>query len=408
MTTDDGPVLALNDHRARPRRGGRAGPRRAREGGLRRPLRHRRAGDDEGEARRRHRALRHPRRLQPAARRSARSRPSRSSASSCRATSIVYERDGATHVSAVDAARMLSLVGNEELEPRRSRGPRPPRARRPVADRQTPTSLPGGPMILKQYYLGCLAHASYLVGDEGARVAAVVDPQRDVDQYLADAEAAGLRDPLRVPHPLPRRLRRGPPRAARPGRRRRSASAPAARPSTQSGRSRPATRSSSARRCGSRSSRRPGHSPESISILVYDRRAGARTPVRRADRRHAVRRRRRPPRPARRARLDAPRSSARCSTTRSSEQLLPLPDETLVYPAHGAGSLCGKNLERGDRLDDRRQQRRYNYALQPMSEGGVHPDRHGRPARRARLLHVRRRPQHEGAPDARARRSSAS
>src|SRR5215475_2106599 len=48
-------------------------------------------------------------------------------------------------------------------------------------------------MILKQFYLGCLAHASYLIGDEQSGVAAVVDPQRDVDQYLAFAEQYGLR-----------------------------------------------------------------------------------------------------------------------------------------------------------------------------------------------------------------------
>ncbi len=47
-------------------------------------------------------------------------------------------------------------------------------------------------MILKQYYLGCLAHASYLVADEASRTAAVVDPQRDIDLYLADAEAHGV------------------------------------------------------------------------------------------------------------------------------------------------------------------------------------------------------------------------
>ena len=47
-------------------------------------------------------------------------------------------------------------------------------------------------MILKQYYLGCLAHASYLVADEDTRTAAVIDPQRDVDVYLADAEAYGV------------------------------------------------------------------------------------------------------------------------------------------------------------------------------------------------------------------------
>src|SRR5207253_31966 len=47
-------------------------------------------------------------------------------------------------------------------------------------------------MILTRYYLGCLAHASYLIGDEASRTAAVVDPQRDVDQYLADADRLGL------------------------------------------------------------------------------------------------------------------------------------------------------------------------------------------------------------------------
>ena len=47
-------------------------------------------------------------------------------------------------------------------------------------------------MILKQYYLGCLAHASYLVADEDSQTAAVIDPQRDIDVYLADAEAYGV------------------------------------------------------------------------------------------------------------------------------------------------------------------------------------------------------------------------
>ena len=45
-------------------------------------------------------------------------------------------------------------------------------------------------MIFKQFYLGCLAHASYLIGDAGE--AAVVDPRRDVDEYLAEAHAQGL------------------------------------------------------------------------------------------------------------------------------------------------------------------------------------------------------------------------
>src|SRR5262247_4144252 len=48
-------------------------------------------------------------------------------------------------------------------------------------------------MILQQFYLNCLAHASYLVGDERSRIAAVVDPQRDIDQYLAFARERDLR-----------------------------------------------------------------------------------------------------------------------------------------------------------------------------------------------------------------------
>src|SRR5262245_31206264 len=48
-------------------------------------------------------------------------------------------------------------------------------------------------MILKQFYLNCLAHASYVVGDEQSGVAAVVDPQRDIAQYLAFAQERNLR-----------------------------------------------------------------------------------------------------------------------------------------------------------------------------------------------------------------------
>src|SRR6202789_1757889 len=48
-------------------------------------------------------------------------------------------------------------------------------------------------MILNQYYLGCLAHASYLLGDEFSSTAIIVDPQRDIQQYLDDAEKFGLK-----------------------------------------------------------------------------------------------------------------------------------------------------------------------------------------------------------------------
>src|SRR4026207_1069256 len=48
-------------------------------------------------------------------------------------------------------------------------------------------------MILHQFYLNCLAHASYLIGDEQSGIAAVVDPQRDIAQYLAFADEHHLR-----------------------------------------------------------------------------------------------------------------------------------------------------------------------------------------------------------------------
>src|SRR5262245_3485311 len=47
-------------------------------------------------------------------------------------------------------------------------------------------------MILKQYYLNCLAHASYLIGDQSSGAAVIVDPQRDIDAYLEDASKNGL------------------------------------------------------------------------------------------------------------------------------------------------------------------------------------------------------------------------
>src|ERR1700752_581541 len=47
-------------------------------------------------------------------------------------------------------------------------------------------------MILKQFYLPCLAHASYVIGDEQTGTAAVVDPQRDTDQYIAFAAEHAL------------------------------------------------------------------------------------------------------------------------------------------------------------------------------------------------------------------------
>ena len=46
-------------------------------------------------------------------------------------------------------------------------------------------------MQVQQYCLSCISHVSYLITDEKSRTAAVVDPQRDIEQYLQDAAGAG-------------------------------------------------------------------------------------------------------------------------------------------------------------------------------------------------------------------------
>ena len=61
------------------------------------------------------------------------------------------------------------------------------------------------PVQVERFYLGCLAHASYMVGSEG--VAAVIDPQRDVDIYLEAAARNGVEDRTYYRDPRPCRLR---------------------------------------------------------------------------------------------------------------------------------------------------------------------------------------------------------
>jgi len=217
-------------------------------------------------------------------------------------------------------------------------------------------------MILKQYFLGCLAHASYLIADEETRTAAVVDPQRDIEQYLEDARQQGVE--IRhvflthfhadfVAGHLELRNRVG----ARIclGARAEAEYAFAAMKDgdvLEFGKVRLKVLET------------PGHTPEAISILVYDLAKDERNP-------HAV--------------LtgdtlfigDVGRPDLMASVGVSAselagmlydslrQKLLILPDETLVYPAHGAGSMCGKNLS-SETVSTIGVQRRYNYALQPM------------------------------------------
>ena len=219
-------------------------------------------------------------------------------------------------------------------------------------------------MIFKQFYLSCLAHASYLIGDEQTGTAAVVDPQRDIDQYLAFAAEHGLKirhvflthfhADFLAGH-LELRDRAGATiylgAAAKAG----YAFTPLRDgESVEFGRVRLKILET------------PGHTPESISILVYDLNVAT-------DRPHAV--------------LtgdtlfigDVGRPDLRAALGWSATELggmlfdslhgklLKLPDESLVYPAHGAGSLCGKALSK-ETVSTLGEQRRVNYALQPMSK----------------------------------------
>jgi len=219
-------------------------------------------------------------------------------------------------------------------------------------------------MILKQYYLGCLAHASYLLGDEASATGIVVDPQRDIQQYLKDAETFGLQ--IRhvflshfhadfVAGHLELRDRCG--------------------ATIHLGAQAKAEYAFAAMKDGDTLDfpgmrlqilETPGHTIESISILVFDLAKDAVKPyaVLTGDTLFIG---------------DVGRPDLRASLGWTADdlgahlydsihnKLLPLPDETLVYPAHGAGSLCGKKLS-SDTVSSLGDQRRLNYALQPMSK----------------------------------------
>ncbi len=219
-------------------------------------------------------------------------------------------------------------------------------------------------MILEQYYLNCLAHASYLIGDRETCTAAVVDPQRDVERYLEAARRQGLQ--IRhvflshfhadfIAGHLELRDRSG------------AKIYLGARAQAEYGFT--PMKDGDILEFGKvrlKVFETPGHTPESISILVYDLERDQRHPyaVLTGDTLFIGD----VGRPDLRASLGwSPAELARLLYVSLSTKLLGLPDTTLVYPAHGAGSLCGKNIstETVSTIGD---QRRSNYALQPMSQ----------------------------------------
>lgn len=219
-------------------------------------------------------------------------------------------------------------------------------------------------MILKQFYLNCLAHASYLVGDEETGTAAVVDPQRDIDGYLAFASENGLK----IAHVFLTHFHADFIAGHLELRDRTGAAIYLGAAARAEYEFRPLHDGDAVEfgRVRLTALETPGHTPESICLLVYDLAESATAPravltgdtlfvgdVGRPDLRAAL------------GWSATDLGALLYSSLRG--KLLPLPDASLVYPAHGAGSLCGKAISK-ETVSTIGEQRASNYALQPMSQ----------------------------------------
>src|ERR1700751_2185840 len=203
-------------------------------------------------------------------------------------------------------------------------------------------------MIFTQHYLDCLSQGSYLIGDETSGRAVVVDPRRDIDEYLSEAAEHGLRIERVIETHIPADFLSG-----------------------------PLARAAAAVECEVEPLRdgqqislgqvtleilaTPGHTPESICVVVYEH-SNDEVPygVLTGDTLFVG---------------DVGRPDLLAGTGLSAEKLaralheslhdklLKLPDATRVFPAHGAGSACGKQLS-SETSSTIGEQRRTNYALQ--------------------------------------------
>ncbi|HEX7166948.1 MAG TPA: rhodanese-like domain-containing protein [Acidimicrobiales bacterium] len=217
-------------------------------------------------------------------------------------------------------------------------------------------------MILSQHYLDCLSHASYLIGDETTGRAVVVDPQRDVSGYLAEAGEHGLRIELVIETHFHADFVSGHLElAAKTGAEIAYGSAADA--------DYPIRRLADGERIELGDVvleivETPGHTPESIAVVVWEC-ATDTAP-------HAVLTGDTlfigdVGRPDLLAAAGLTPQSMAASLFHSLQRLLELPDSTRVLPAHGAGSACGRSLstETSSTIGE---QRRTNYALAPMTE----------------------------------------
>jgi glyoxylase-like metal-dependent hydrolase (beta-lactamase superfamily II)/rhodanese-related sulfurtransferase len=217
-------------------------------------------------------------------------------------------------------------------------------------------------VIFRQYVLGCLSQLSYLVGDETSGRAVVVDPHRDVAVYLADAAAHGLRIERVLETHCHADFLSGHLELAAAG----AVICYGEGVRTDF----PAEHLADGRRLDLGQVQleiraTPGHTPESISVVVHEH-PGAPVPygVLTGDALFI----------GDVGRPDLLSASGRTAADMAAQlyrslwgKLLTLPDATRVFPAHGAGSACGKNLstENSSTIGE---QRRTNYALALPSE----------------------------------------
>jgi hydroxyacylglutathione hydrolase len=220
------------------------------------------------------------------------------------------------------------------------------------------------PVQVERFYLGCLAHASYMIGSEGS--AAIIDPQRDVDLYLEAAAAKGWKIEHIVETHLHADFVSGHLElAARSGAKiylGEGSGAQFPHIGVRDG------DEISFGQCRLRFLQTPGHTHESICIVMNDR----------GD----------PNRPAALFTGDTlfvgdvgrpdlspthtPQQLAELLYRSLHEKLLTLPDETEIFPAHGAGSLCGRQMS-SESSSTIGKQRHSNYALlAKSSEDFVH------------------------------------
>ena len=214
-------------------------------------------------------------------------------------------------------------------------------------------------MHFKQFYVGCLAHASYLIGDGGEAV--VVDPSRDIEMYLAEARAHALTIRWVLETHLHADFVSGHRELA-------AATGATIGIGARAGAAYPhrALQEGDEIRAGEvvlRALETPGHTPEHLSYLVFEH-AGDAAPwgVLTGDTLFVG---------------DVGRVDILSSRLPVAElaglmydslhgKLLKLPNQTRVYPAHGAGSLCGKSIGR-ESWSTIGQQRMMNPALREMT-----------------------------------------